>query len=255
MSKFAPVCPAHILQELQLARAFKDYHLVLAHDIVAHKEEYRKVFQGFSWPDAVILDNSIIELGGAVDIEIIKEAAEAVQATVVVLPDVLEDGPESAKLTIANVSPWFEAINSTTSLNGKFSLMAVPQGRTLKEFIECAEALAKVYNIGWWGIPRNFTDRLGSRKLAVQICRTLNPNRRIHLLGFSDNLLDDILTAQMHCVKGIDSAVPLRAASLGMSMSMEMKLPPRGDWWDTVTFKDQMIHNCAKIREWVGVQP
>src|ERR1700757_2132421 len=90
MAMFAPVCPVHILYSLQPATA-GNYHLLLAHDVAAKAKEYKAWFDA-QFNMTVIMDNSVIELGNAVDLGIIRQACNAVKTTTIVLPDVLLDG-------------------------------------------------------------------------------------------------------------------------------------------------------------------
>src|SRR5690606_14854074 len=89
MAYFAPVCPVHILKQLAAEGSMGTYHLPLAHDVLEHKDEYHNLFVKSRYADFIsttILDNSVIELGTAVDINVIGEAAKIVHANVIVLP-------------------------------------------------------------------------------------------------------------------------------------------------------------------------
>ena len=249
MTKFAPVAPIHILKELNDRKVLGRYHLLLAHDILAHEDEYAEIFRNQTHLH-VILDNSLIELGHAVSIDVIREAADIVSANVIVLPDTQHD----AKATVDDCTEAYD--KWTTSLNKMgledWSFMYVPQGETLQEFAWAAHELHSDHRfprIGWWGVPRNLVSipEIASRRKAVTLCNINNSNRKIHMLGFSDDLIDDFTVAvRSGCVNGIDSAVPLRAASLQVEMSLAIELPPRGDWWDNVKFDPMMIENIDR---------
>lgn len=256
MAKFAPVCPIHILDALARDGAMGDYHLPLAHDVLQHPEDYRRVFvESGHHIETVILDNSVIELGSAVDIDIIAKAAKTVKANVIVLPDILLDGAATVKSCREAISPWASILDKELG-EGKWKFMVVPQGKTPAEFAWCAEQFYGLEHIGWWGIPRNYNIKgLGSRRDAVDICRMIDPTYNVHLLGFSDNIVDDMLSANHPHVDGIDSAVPIRAASLGyhMSMGLDQHLPPRGQWWDdpNTTYTPLMASNANIVRRWI----
>lgn len=254
MARFAPVAPIHILEELNARPGADNYHLPLAHDVLRFPKEYEALFQRSISDDyrrTVILDNSVIELGLSVDVGIIKEAAEIVKANVIVLPDVLLDTDKTIRDCLAALEEW-DRIFTDSSLM-KYTFMIVPQGTDRGSWARCAEAFANDTRIGWWGIPRNYNIKgLGSRRDAVEIVRAINSNRRIHLLGFSDDIVDDILAARAPGVTGIDSAVPIRAASLGLpfSMGLDAVLPPRGEWWDdpSTYFTDLMQRNYCQTQ-------
>lgn len=258
MAKFAPVCPP------QLLKAFKDrgelgsYHLLLAHDIVAKPDLYREIFdtRRFRPVDfTIILDNSVIELGGSVKLDVIVEAASIVRPTCTVLPDALYDPHLTIAQCLKAVDKWTDAF-----LNAGLppSFMFVPQGhpnidRWFKSFISCAETFASFQQITWWGIPRN-AEPYHPRLHLPNLLHAINRNRRIHLLGFSNNVCADVITSHNRLVAGIDSAVPIRAVSqkvpVVLSGSLD-KMPPRGDWWETATYTPEMSDALRLARTWV----
>ncbi len=254
MSSFAPVAPPQVLKKFKDFGQLGDYHLLLAHDIAAKPTVYADIFnRPHHSPMQIILDNSVIELGGAVDINVIIEAAHVVRPSTTVLPDVLLDQKATIRACDDALNKWSSAF-SDANLGPNF--MLVPQGRTLKEWIECAEYFADDKNINFWGIPRNIEKTaIRSRRDLIDIVHAINPSRSIHLLGFSDNVVDDILSARHHLVEGIDSAVPIRAVSQGIPMSLTGTLnamPPRGNWWEEAQFDRKMLDNLILARQWVS---
>ena len=106
-SKFAPVCPPRIYQAMREAGYIPSNVLLLAHDVVANKDLYETEFVRSEWLHTnIIMDNSLIETGGAVDAEMVYTAASTVGADVVVLPDVLRDGIASTKATLKAWAEW-----------------------------------------------------------------------------------------------------------------------------------------------------
>lgn len=254
MSKFAPVCPVNLLKSMS-PYASGDYHLLLAHDVAAKGKDYRGFANAFH-NMTVIMDNSVIELGNAVDLKLILKACTEVDTTTVVLPDVLLDGKatvESCKAALETWTPAFKPLwGDSLGPNRRRGFMYVPQGNTLKEFAASAEALADHPDINFWGVPRNLVAKVGTRSKAIDIVYALNHHRRIHLLGFSDDIVDDVVVSQDRRVEGIDSAVPIRAASLGERMRMDLDLPPRDpNWFDTAEFVPLMDENIEIYRRWI----
>lgn len=255
------VAPHNILRELQARELLGKSHLVLAHDVVRFPTEYQTIFkETYTYDWSIILDNSAYELGGSTDFNMVKEAAEIVGPTCIVLPDHYLKGPKTTEATLSALDDWYAF---TQHINGKGrcrpSLMAIPQGRNIMEWIDCAEKLAPDERIGWWGIPRNFREVFGfTRKMAVQIAHALKWDRQIHLFGFSDDYVDDYLTARhvlnlhQYQVRGIDSTTPIRLGSLGIKFSLTASTPPRGDWWETAEWNDQIIDNLEYARRLFG---
>ena len=254
MAKFGPVAPIQVVRNLS-PRACGDYHLLLAHDVAEHDVEYRQFFGRIS-NCTVIMDNSVIELGNAVDLKVIKKALQAVDSSTVVLPDVLLDSKKTVESCKAAIEPWSRDLSDvgfgTASSNGRRGFMLVPQGKTLAEFAWCAQQFASDPLINFWGIPRNLVKEIGSRARAIDICAAINSHRRIHLLGFSDDIVDDVLCAKDRRVEGIDSAVPLRMASLGSELAFNMDTPKRDpNWFANATHVPLMDQNIETYTQWI----
>lgn len=246
MAQFCCVAPPQII------KGFADFgmkpkaHLLLAHDIVDSSKQdlYRELFDAryfyekrpniwFQCPELVILDNSVVELGRPVEFEMIREATKAVNPHCIALPDAYLDTDATIAQCKEAIDPWYEGLRDLFDWRGP-AFMYLPQGKTKEDFTRAALEFARDPRIKWWGVPRNIVQYHGSRKWAVELLRILNPNRYIHLFGFSDDILDDAMCAQIHDVASIDSAVPLRCHHAGLTFrdAISQKMPPRGDWWE-----------------------
>jgi hypothetical protein len=267
MVKFAPVAPVHILHDLVAHKEFKDYHLFLAHHTVEHPKEFAYLFdryygdrQGQGHP-TVIMDNSIVELGGAVDDLMIDEACRIISAAgrsttiVPVLPDVMGIGYKTVELSRAAYHRWANlgkqgAIHANT-------YMLVTQGESWDDFTATVNHffidMADDYpRIGWVGIPRRLLDVLPTRAEAIKYIQMVAPHVKIHLLGFSGSIGDDLLCARLPGVMGIDSAVPVRYNGVLTPMTTEDEIGPRGDWFKEGQLNSTNIHNVQNVRKWIG---
>lgn len=249
MAKFGPVAPIHVVNKLSPA-ACGDYHLLLAHDVAANAREYGQFFNSRR-NMTIIMDNSVIELGNAVDLKIVHKACEAVDSTTIVLPDVMLEGKETVESCAAALLSWPSQFVDLFGTRADRGFMIVPQGRSLEEFAWCASQFAHHPSINFWGVPRNLVKEIGSRARAIDIVSALNPTRRIHMLGFSDNVCDDVICAKDRRVEGIDSAVPLRAGNLGIDFNFNTVMPPRGDWWDNASHVPLMDDNIINYSRWI----
>lgn len=281
LTQFAPVAGIQVYEQMMQASRLGNYHLLLAHDILARPDRYHEVFGKYSVTHhgrsrTVILDNSVAELGVAeADIEKIAHCANAVQATVIVLPDVYKKGPETIESCANAYNPWLEYLTEHLTYTN-WSFMMVPQGRTLEEFASCAEYFAdsrsksKWDRIHWWGIPRNLVEitgfwannealgtrnfQHGSRRLGMQMCARLAPYRAIHMLGFSDSIIDDwdVVRHGGYFIRGIDSAVPLRAATVGTRMSWNLSdLGPRPEGWLENAEYTELMQENIDYAQWL----
>lgn len=253
MPLFAPVAPPQILERFRQAGVLGQYHLLLAHDVVRQPSAYHDIFRKYGDLRTVIMDNSVAELGGSVDVEIVMDAVVATNSNIVVLPDVYKDAKATVENCKAALEDWPAKLYKV--VRRPYLFMMVPQGQNLEEWMWCAEQFADDSRIGWWGIPRNLTDLPdpGTRFQAIALARALNPSRHIHMLGFSEDIMDDIFCVNVYAqiVEGIDSAVPIRCSSFGIPLSMTMKLPARGNWWETAQPTEHMMKDLATVRRWV----
>lgn len=250
--KFAPVAPINILEALHESNDLGTYHLVLSHDVLANAGGFQKLFGHSNYAYAtIIVDNSVIELGTPLDADSIRRAGEVFKdaakqsEVVIVLPDVLLDCDATIRVTS-------EALNVWAQYSDKFKFMFVPQGKTELEFAKCAEAFYGVRNISWIGIARNIVPIAGSRQNLTRVFQSIFPHTKQHLLGFSDNIWDDIVTAKYYDVEGIDSAVPLRLSTHKMLMTDKVYPSRSKDWWDNAEYNETVLYNVHKFRSWIG---
>jgi hypothetical protein len=251
MARYCIVAPPQILTQLHDSGCIGRNHLLLAYDIV--KPDRAKIYDMIFNPDSplklahelIILDNGTAELKSPVDMKVITDAAEIVKPTCIALPDVYYDTDRTIEESTRALEPYVEEFQEVP-------LMYIPQGKTEKDFFRAAtaEPLMSDPRIQWWGIPRNIVEHHGTRRRAIELCRILNPNRKIHLFGFSDNLYDDILCANHPFVESIDSAVPLRQKTRFPSVEY---VGSRGDWWEKGRLTETAVHNIHEARRVFGV--
>jgi hypothetical protein len=256
MAKFAPVVPVHFARKLLEAGVLGDYHLLLAHDVAEKSSQYAAVFEELraSGEDPfIIMDNSVIELGRPVSLEVMEEACNAVKPSCVVLPDVVTDKNETLKLMRVTMQSWMHS-----HVLADIPFMAVPQGKTLTELLGCAGEINNMLGpqLKLWGMGRFVTKLLGSRKVFLEQLLKMEQmwgyNRKLHMLGFSDNIQDDIEVTKLYpeFVMGIDSAVPLRIGQQGILLEKDTDAGPRGDFWERPVDKLQTatLFNLYNIR-------
>lgn len=259
MARFAPVVPLSIARMLQEQGALGDYHLLLAHDVLAHPKEYQEIYGGKGYD--IIMDNSLIELGHPLPMVEVLEAAEIVGAQKFVFPDTLGDFRSTYDKVSKALDEWYDIPGDFAEV---VKPVAVVQGNNYEECVRCLEQYIN-WGIENISIPRVLVEKLGTRTeiLMKALERGFSS---IHLLGFSDDVLDDITCARLPGVSGIDSAVPVRAGIKEVDIrSLVLKvhgtkdaIGPRGDFWDT-KWNDlnryqvmQVLSNLANIRSFVN---
>lgn len=253
MAKFAPVAPIQVLEGLWAAgpQVFGDYHLLLAHHTVEHRARFADLFKriGYSgWKGTIIMDNSIVELGNAVDPHMIAEAVftiknNAPDVTVYpVLPDLMGNGFQTREAVSSAYADWAEGMPGD-------GFMAVVQGADIDDYIESlnfftAENAFPKINV--LGIPRILHKTCGSRVHPMRLARKHSDKYVIHMLGFSDVITDDVDASCMVPGCGIDSAVPLRMQDIFSEFADPGKRPPT--WFNDAQVNKRMIENLDIAR-------
>lgn len=246
MAQFGPVAPLPILEELNDAGVLGTYHLLLAHDVVKHPNQYRRLFNK---PNMfIIMDNSLIELGHPVDTQTMVDACKIANADVCVLPDYLGDYERTIAATTAVYDEWVSA-----PLPG---FMAVVQGKTFDECVRCINSYRVLDEadkaIEMWSAPKIIQKHLNTRYTLIDKMVKMKCTP-IHMLGFSDNLNDDIFCAHsFQDVQGIDSAVPIRLGINGLAMDKTIPAhAPRGDYMESAKHINELgLSNLLVTRQW-----
>lgn len=260
MAKFAPVAPIQVLEGLYAAgpEIFGDYHLLLAHHTVAHKQRFRDLFsriagdvlagKGLANGITVIMDNSIVELGDAVDDDLIEEAVNIVNGGAIdvypVLPDVMGKGHETRQASLEAYLRW-----DRSGMPG-VGYCAVCQGETLEEFHKSLHYFGdrqKFPLIEMLSVPRVLHRDIGSRIRPAIAAKEYTKSHKIHFLGFCDNVVDDVDSASIIPSAGIDSAVPLRVREEFTQFTQTEKRP--ADWFETAQVDQRMIRNLENARK------
>lgn len=258
--RFAPIGPTRLLRSIR--DQFGDsmlghYHLVLAHDVVENSKEWENLLPEHS---TVIIDNGIIELGNPVVWEVMKAAVDILGQSikpVVVLPDRFDD-PDT---TYQGSKEYYNRIES--KLSDDIQYMYVIQGKVARQ-VDAAIAYGKMLSndtrINWWGIPRIVGNNMGTRMYTILKAREqklkVSPHLKLHLLGFSNNVRDDIFCSREQDIEGIDSAVPLRLGQKDRRLILDIDLPdqagPRSEdtfWEDSHdVVKPMTMHNLSLVK-------
>ena len=245
MSLFAPVAPLPLMFDMKRRGILGKYHLLLAHDVADEGAEYRDLFADME-DMHIILDNSLIELGHPAPDYIMQRAAAVVKPKCIVLPDYLRDGQRTLNESKKAIARWKRLKLS--------SFMAVIQGKNIGEIQAVAAEMAGWSDVTALGVPRVIADTLMPRSHFIEYVHKVAPYKDIHLLGFSNNIVDDIAAARMPGVVGIDSAVPIRMGLNNQKIEVDQdNHTPRGDFWNAEyeELNDQAIENLDRVRSWI----
>jgi hypothetical protein len=254
MARFAPGAPIQVLEQMYEhdPKVFGEYHLLLAHHTVEYVERFRKLFNRIAADGVihpmVIMDNSVVECGGYVDFNMMQEAVAAVQEAghdvIPVLPDVMGKGQETREATLEAYGHWEKNIPCA-------GFMAVCQGEDWSDY---TSSVALFSNRGrfplmeYLGVPRILVGKFGSRLRATRFALRYaeGSDIQVHLLGYSDDTLDDFICSSIEGVQGIDSAVPLRVPTRFRFGEEDGKRP--ADWFEKAQMTPLLLENLNYVR-------
>lgn len=238
--------------------------LILAHDVLDKKYSDADVSLALkNYEGDVILDNSASEKVPLTFTQLLDAVNKIgnMRGVELAIPDALQDGAQTVELAVA-FSQYFE---THADAFGMTSLMFIPQGSNDADFLFCMKYIANIaairQQIATIGIPRNICPRIFStREYAAALATMLFPDQYIHLLGFTDNIQDDIqLTLHGDIdIRSIDSAVPLRASSKNIALSTDPAMfshgcnfaGSRGDWFENPKLYSSIVmHNIDVAKE------
>ena len=248
--RYSPIGPIKILQKLQEANVLENYLLLLAHDVIGNEADYVFLLDEMVHPklapELVIMDNGVIELGKAMPFEQVIEAADIATAECIVMPDVLGDLQATQQAVKAELSKID---------NCDYPIMKVPQGANPTKVIQCIEWLIDVIptkegHKDYWGIPRWIANKLFTRSTFIDYINRVCQEPQIHLLGMSDNWVDDVTCAHMPNVIGIDSANPLVVGLMDTYLgAMKYQHVPREDYWEQTDINYNVLRNIEYVRK------
>ena len=165
-------------------------------------------------PGYKILDNSLIELGGAVDLERVVKAAEIIRADEIILPDVFVSGPA----TIDAVQFAIKELNRMyPNRSWPFKLQAVAQGCDEEEWYECYMELVKKPDVDVIGIPKVLAKMhpQGRPHFVNELCNLrVKPH---HLLGMWYSLSELVEYNHPERIRPCDTVILGYMAKYGMS--------------------------------------
>jgi hypothetical protein len=192
----------------------------LAHRVLADRTYaawFKRLPRRGSLPPLVIMDNSLIELGYALPLSDILQAAEMCGAGEIILPDVFRDGER----TVEAVQAALTEIKQTTSAV-PFGKMAVAHGRSREEWLWCFDTLSEMEGVDTIGIPKVLDEiwqpggRIGCTQYLERTGRIDTRARSYHLLGIWTDPVEILCQAHHDWIRSVDTALAFHAGMLGI---------------------------------------
>lgn len=221
LMKVATILPQTHLESTR----YDSYLMALAHLIdKPGMETYTEFFKEKSKEPGtfIIMDNGLIE-GDPRPISELLDKALSIGADELILPDVFRDS--LATLNAVNTATDY-LVSQGERIQG-MGFMAVPQGKTLDEWLDCASMLLNNPLVTCLGIPKVLVDiagrdgRYDAIEALMERVHDLN-GVALHLLGCWRTPLEVSIIAKgmeigdLPEIRGVDSAIPYVFARAGL---------------------------------------
>ena len=261
-------CPISLLEA---CAAQGHYHMALSH-LILESEEYRDFYRRMSKRgDFVSVDNGVVEEGEALPLQKVLEAAHMVRAQEVVLPDILYDSPGTYRVT----ADALDYLREHGCL-GDFKWMAVPHGKTFREWLDCYLSLLRKEGITTIGISMFDHDLLpdGRPQLldALETLDLVDPSKDYHCLGCWNDLREMWFLAHLCAesptfygprpirrtwIRSADTGIPVRLGLVGYQHpTLDDSAPPipfthrREDFFAKHEMNDSIQYNIDLYKTW-----
>ena len=214
MIKISHEVPLCLLEE---SLSFNDYDYALPH-LLESNEEYRNFFlESKKNGREIYLDNSLHELGYAMDNKILLKWIEILEPSNFFIPDVWENKTQS----IVRAREWSKFI-----LPENVTKVAVVQAKSLGDAIQCAKIysdlgykkIAFSYGANYYNEVSSHPNKSIGKALGrvqtiseIQKLNILTPSHKIHLLGTASPF-EFALYKDIKGIESIDTSNPVMAA-------------------------------------------
>lgn len=254
--KAATILPQNLLHLVH----GQDYHLCLAHLInKPGMELYTDFYKGIGADESkyLIMDNGLIEGDPRPISELISKAIE-LNADELVLPDVFTNGPA----TITAVADALEYVNEHMTqhqYHKPLKFMAVAQGRTIDEWVDCALTLIDL-GVDVIGVPKVLCSIAGPNGRLKALSRLCDKAPRLdvefHLLGCWDTPLEVLAVEKaaqagdIPLVRGTDSAIAYVYSRNNVKITDQTR--PESNPIDFAKGTASILLLAENIKEWVS---
>lgn len=251
---------------LEKSLSFCDYQYALPHLLESNEEYMNHFIKCKEMGVEIYLDNSLHELGYAMDADTLLKWIDILRPSNFFIPDVWEDYAAS----IRNAKQW-----SKVQLPEGVTKVAVVQAKSMHEAGLCVQAYrdlgykkiafsygAEYYHSEMCPHPNKDLGKAIGRYMVISQLynnKTLLPNDRVHLLGTASPI-EFGMYKNIKCIESIDTSNPIMAGIEGMpytKMGLDSKPTANmNNFQDKPITEDQMKfieHNIINFRQINGL--
>lgn len=206
-------------------------HLLIAQEVL-NNEKYREAYLDRSLKgDFLIMDNGAFEYGDAASLGDIIKATELVQARELVLPDCYLDGGVTT-VRVINALKALMKYKLLEKFKEPIYLMAVPQGKTEKEYMKCFSEILSIDEIATIGfsygaIGKSFEGynlpQCLLRPMAISYLNQhfdlKNSGKDFHCLGIGGHPIEINFLKRFGFIRSVDSSKAFVCAVKGIDIT------------------------------------
>ena len=243
--------PAHILP-IGRQKRYADMHMALTHLVESAGNEYNKFFMGLPDDDYIMLDNSVIELGEAVSLNRLINAAKIINADEIVIPDAYKNKDETLRLL-------YKYLEELEGKDLPYKIQVVPHGKNANEWMDCYNEVRRIDEVDVIGIPKVTTSIFpGGRAYLTTLLDRLGvatPNKEYHLLGVWNNPIELDYVSRYNWIRSVDSAITYACGVNGIRFDEQVgtQRPDDLEWsfYDDTSVNQHIIeHNIEMMGRW-----
>jgi len=232
-------------------------HLLISQEVLKNKKYQEKYLERSLKSDFIIMDNGAFEYRTAAPLDEVLKAVELVQASEMVLPDCYFD----SKATIERV---VDALNDLENKSCRpKSLMAVPQGKTEREYMECFSKLLEVKEIDTIGFSYGAINKafeffeLPPSLLRPTIISYVNQHfdlrasgKNFHCLGIGGHPHEIEFLKLFRFIRSVDSSKAfvsaIRNIDIKETLPAKFVIPERPEDYFNVKVSDEVLQLALK---------
>jgi len=216
---FAPIAPLSLVNMVAPTSKY-----LMALPAMMDDKDYKRLYKRLRLLGAyVMLDNGLSENKEPLTAEELEALTVLILPSEVVLPDFLTDSARTIRASRATL----EYLLFDGGYAGRF--MAVAQGNTLREYMDCIYELLSIRDVHCIGLSKYFPEITGisRRALLNSIASERLHHRKIewHLLGVCEPI-DEVaaIALEFPWLRGIDTCYPVLAAMKGIDIEIKTQL-------------------------------
>ena len=246
---FAPVIPFGVENTLRSMSIVPSAIVLTPSAVLRFGDRYVKMYAAGPKPSTIFINGGLGDTDKPQPFPLAIDAAMKVSANYIILPDAEHDS--AATIKVAK-----RAIHTLKQRKGFPSkVIGVPQGTDYADYVDCANSLVDM-GVDALGASRNIYEVDRFRANYISAFRSFGVP--VHILGFTNDLHDDLYCAKFPGVESIASAMPIWYGQKHKVLPNPWPSDTSGfgkrpaDFFGTEEVTTEMLANLFIVSSWLG---